>query len=89
MLVMSDNDLLNSAHTRESLKNQSNLNLSSGSHPGGSQQVAVNRRRDLGQDHRAGAEQASGQGLRPGPSPHRERLRRRVRRVQDRVGGVR
>ena len=53
-----------------------------GPHPGGAEQMGVDRRRDLGQDHRAGAQPARGQGLRARPRPHRQRLRRRIRRIQ-------
>ena len=85
---LSDNDLLNCSDSTQSLYNQSNPHLFTGSHTGGSQQVAVNRRRDLGQDHRAGEEQESGQGLRPGSRPHSQRVGRWVRRVQDWLGRI-
>ncbi len=61
----------------------------SGSHPGGLEQVAVDRRRDLGQDHRAGAEPPGGQGLRQGARPHSQRIGRRLRRVSNRTVGLR
>ena len=51
--------------------------------------MGVYRRRDMGQDYRVGTEPSGGQGLRQGAGPHRQRLRRRVRRVPHRPGGVR
>ena len=59
---LSDNDLLNCSDSTQSLYNQSNPHLFTGSHTGGSQQVAVNRRRDLGQDHRPRAQPTRRQG---------------------------
>ena len=86
---LSDNDLLNCSDSTQSLYNQSNPHLFTGSHTGGSQQVAVNRRRDLGQDHRPGEKQTGGQGLRQGAGSDSERLWWRLRWVQDRPGRVR
>ncbi len=53
-----------------------------GPHPGSAEQVGVDRRRDLGEGDRAGAQPPRGQGLRPRPSPHSQRQRRRIRRIQ-------